>query len=89
MYLLWTLWQAWLAPHPLPPLLRYAELAWGGGGSWRAGSCLGILSGGGGLLWQVYSAGWEKIFRTQVYPLAELSQVLQGMLSWSMGCNFQ
>jgi hypothetical protein len=23
-----------------------------------------------------------KIFPTQVYPLAELSQVLQGMLSW-------
>ncbi len=30
-----------------------------------------------------------QIFPTQVYPLAELSQVLQGMLSWSMGCNFQ
>ncbi len=26
-----------------------------------------------------------QIFPTQVYPLAEL----QGMLSWSMGCNFQ
>ena len=30
-----------------------------------------------------------QIFPTQVYPLAELSQVLQGMLSWSMGFNFQ
>jgi hypothetical protein len=30
-----------------------------------------------------------QIFPTQVYPLAELSQVLQGMLSWSMGCNIQ
>jgi hypothetical protein len=45
-------------PHSLPPLLRYAELVRGGGGCCkRAESCLGILSGEGGLLWQVYLAG--------------------------------
>ncbi len=33
-------------PPPPPPL---AELPWGGGGEgWRAGACLGILSGEGG-----------------------------------------
>jgi hypothetical protein len=30
------------------PLLHYAEPVGGGGEEWRAGSCLGILSGGGG-----------------------------------------
>jgi hypothetical protein len=44
-----------LPPPPSSPL-RGADVG-GGGGSWRAGSCLGILSGEGGLLWQIYLAG--------------------------------
>ncbi len=57
-YLFGMLWRAGPGPRPLPPPLRYVELAGGGGGGGIAGwVCLRILSGGGGFLWQVYSVG--------------------------------
>ncbi len=59
------LWRAGPAPRPLPPLLRHMELVWGEGGVWWAGSCLGTLSGGGGLLWQVNSARWNRAWFSQ------------------------
>ena len=46
-------------PHPLPPLLRYAELVWGGeGGGVLAGWVLPGNSerGRGGLIWRVFLA---------------------------------
>jgi hypothetical protein len=60
------LWQAWLAPRPLPPFLRYEELAWGRGGD-LAGQVLSGISEWGrgvtlaslfsGLRWRLNLAG--------------------------------
>jgi hypothetical protein len=44
-------------PRPLPPLPSRGVGGGEGGGEWRAGSCLGILSGEGGILGQVNTVG--------------------------------
>jgi hypothetical protein len=64
------LWRAWLAPHPLPPHLRYTELAWGGGGvagrvlpgNSERGRGITLASLFGRLEWRLICAGENRDF---------------------------